>query len=168
MSIITFPRNFVSLKDNDSEHAVTESAGDHAVAELYDIYANGERNTQGLHYRMAVLDAALRLFGDWNRWVSLQSHNQGLSGYSLQCLSDTLDTLNGHCRCMSPWTWMDLMADQKRLAYSPTVKTHRLPQAPSVGMGTEEVLQRWCSKPQGFYDLLQTLYAFFGPSIGTK
>lgn len=159
---VVFPRLYrIQLPGPDD---TIFSRGDETISELFRIYETGAQDTANLTFRLRVLDSAVRLFGDFHEWMTLQRNNPNLLGYNLEFLRDTLRyILTGH-RDMSPLIWLDLVAEKS----IHTTQAHHLTLselAPPKDLDTTKLIQLWCSRKGGFEDLLQSLFLLFGKAL---
>jgi hypothetical protein len=110
MAILTFyPRRYTSRQLIGESH---RSVGDGDVMMLYEDITNHRVNSNTWGYRKRVIDTALRLFGNFNRWVQDQQDNPDVSGYNVLFLDDTLTYIKTGQRQMSPMTWVGCSAKE--------------------------------------------------------
>lgn len=167
MTAITIHPRLYASRHQGSESIVI-SEGDASVATLYELYVNRTVNTTAWAYRAKVLETALRLFGNFDEWLLLQSSNSHLSGYNLEFIQDTLNFIRTGQREMSLETWLELLHEQDDIKAS-AVDMHAPKRYFSLqaGENTVQILQNWCAQPGGFQDLVCTLQILFGRSRRT-
>lgn len=172
--LFLYPRGFMAIGDPFAKsHALNtmESVdfrfpktleGDEEVDTLYKLFISRSVNTNGWRFRRRVITAAARLFGDFRTWVTLQArYNEYLYDLNFDFLLDTWQfIMTGH-RSMEPLTWQELLrehVDQKPgVAYSGRAGAFDFD-----GMKPEEVIGLWCSRENGFGDMVCTLHVLFG------
>lgn len=162
-----FPRGFVSNYTNDvvGSDIYERRDGDEEVVRLYTDHIRKHENTQTWEFRKQVIDCAVRMFGEFPRWVLIQKLNKHLHGTNYDFLLDTLQYLiAGGKRSASVATWMEIMevkplADDKRIGKEDEIMNIFIgPYAPK----TPDIISTWCGKENGFEDMLCTLYCMFG------
>lgn len=162
--LVIYPRLYQGYAAGETG-APVRSRGDQSVTTLYQISEAGMQDTRNLDYRFKVLDCAVRLFGDFRSWMTLQRGNANIIGYNLEFLRDTLKFITTGTREMSPLTWMDLVSEKSEhsaLAHHLTLPELAIP----ANVSTAEIIQLWCAHKGGFDDLLQTLFTLFGTARG--
>lgn len=162
--IVVFPRQYSSTVPGDDKAAPMDSLGDETVTELFRVYESGVIPISNLDFRLRVLDCAVRLFGDFHAWVLLQRNNPNLIGHNVGFLSDCIKYITSGKRDLAPMSWLGLVGEKS----SHTTMAHHMTQpdlAVSKDVDTAEIIQLWCSRPQGFEDLLVSLFLFFGHSL---
>lgn len=155
-----YPRGFATPGEGST---FRRHDGDEEVTRLFYDFVQRRVDTSVWSYRRQVILAAVRLFGNFNHWLSLQDANDYLHGRNYEFLQDTVHYLQNGMRQVSVNNWPDLME------YKPEKKDRR--QRPVVGslandfrLPIEQVLSLWCSRAGGFEDLVCSLYLFFGTS----
>lgn len=165
-SITIHPRLYATASPSGQNVVVSE--GDSTVVTLYELYVNRLVNTTQWQYRKRVLEAALRLFGRFDNWLYVQSDNAQVRGYNIEYILDTLNFIRTGRRELSNETWIELLHEQDDVQQgsldAPGPKSFFALQA---GEDTSQLLQRWCSHPNGFQDLVCTLHVLFGKSRRT-
>ncbi len=158
-TVVVYPRSFTSVHAGYGGMVI--SKGDLAVDLLYGLLIDRAKKHTSLKFRLAVLDAALRLFGDFDSWVTAQRANTHLVGFNAKFLDDTLRYIATGERELRHENWIELMSDGRPPIHLASVHPHAAPrlwQSPS----TAKILQQWCSHPNGVEDLLSTLHLLFG------
>lgn len=157
--IITYPRCYCRFAP-EGEDDNSLSAGDPELMVLWDLFINGKLDTTTWSFRKRALTMACRLFGNFGEWVRLQGRNPQVSGYNLQFLEDTLNYIETGKRKLDPQAWLELVNEVEE------VTTVRHGQRQDVGLrslsSTTGAVQKWCSWPVGFSDMMVSLYVFFG------
>jgi hypothetical protein len=155
----TYPRCYttrlITAKDNEY------SKGDHELAVVYDLYINRKVDTDSWEFRKQVLAVALRLLANFKQWVNDQSVNANVMGYNLEFLKDTLNYIQTGNRRIGVLQWLELTTEVDQIAsVNPNQKLSRV-DYPGF-LTTPHAIQKWCSWPNGFEDLLLTLNVLFG------
>lgn len=158
-SIVVYPRGFTSVGDGDG--LVTLSKGDLAVELLYGMMNDRAHKHGFWGFQSQVIDAAIRLFGDFDAWVKAQREDPQLAGHAVQFIDDTLAYLETGERQMRHESWIGLISDTNQTARAASAASSAF-NGPSTAPSTDRVLQRWCSHPNGVDDLLATLNLLFG------
>lgn len=161
MSAITvvYPRFFTSA--HKGKGGVVVSRGDLGVELLYDMLVDKAHNHGTWAFQSAVIDQALRLFGDFHDWAEAQRKDPHITGYNARFIEDTLKFIETGERDLCHENWMALVNENPhaaQLAGAHERAAPRLWQSPS----TVTALQKWCSHPNGVEDLLCTLHLLFG------
>lgn len=158
--ITTYPRLYTSLQEGPS--AIINSKGDIAVDLLYEMMVDRRYSHTSWQFQQHVLQAAIRLFGDFQTWISAQRANPQVIGRNLAFIEDTLAYIEGGDRELCLANWMELVSQGHADIHITDLNIHsfgsRLQQSPS----TVKALQKWCSRPNGLEDLLGTLHLLFG------
>jgi hypothetical protein len=153
-------------------NAIQLIANPHVEA-LYSQYIKRSVLTGSFEYREQVLAAALISFGtpDFNLWFESQFKSPACGDLHRRFLDDTLKFLNTGRREMSLETWGSLVTitdegdhigqlsdyakDFFGIGKGATIHSRR-------NYLVTDVVQMWCSQPNGFEDLLGTLHILFG------
>lgn len=161
MSFYVYPRHYTSRRFDGDE--VVVSSGDESVEMLFASYLDRSVNIASWDFRRAILLHAKRLFGDLHEWFRLQLHNPNVVGYNQAFVLDTVGYLKTGQRQMSVTTWFDLIQEGGKGHTANAVPTalqgHK---GELTSSSSDELLQTWVSKPNGFEDLLNTLHLLFG------
>ena len=161
MSTFTiYPRGFTSgPEDADT---VEVSQGCPLVEALFNLYGHSQGNPVSMSFYDELLGYALHQFGDFTSWFDIQLSNPALAGPRHDYVIESVNfALNGTSRSMSQYSWSFILAPMAQ----PNTRVTRHYQAKKYlgeGISTTQILQRWCSQPQGAVDLLQTVYTLFG------
>lgn len=161
--IIVYPRLYTTLGDGTAGTAL--SAGDAIVDRLYELSRDRANHRENCEFRLQVVDSATRLFGEFDNWILLQRRNPKIVGYNLEFIADTLRFIRTGERNLNHATWFQLLSEGEGPSLSPISSKTDLRsldlQADEMGVG---IYQKWCMKPNGVTDLLQTLFLLFGHS----
>lgn len=163
MQLIVYPRQY--LTEAPGNGPLIKSEGDVTVSDLFAIEQGGMQDTTNLNFRFRTLDAAVSLFGDIRTWFRLQIGAPSIVGANHDFLLDTARFVATGERQMSPLVWLDIMGDTP----SPVRRVHHVKPGEFVdamGLTTPEFIQAWCAKPNGFSDMLQSLFVLFGRKGG--
>jgi len=159
MQTVVYPRLYrIGLPGPDD---TINSRGDETVSELFRVYEQGAVDVTGMDFKLRILDCGLRLFGDIREWMLLQRNNPNLLGYNLEFLRDTLKYIATGERDLSPLIWLDLVTERSlhsTQAHHLTLPELSIPKE----IETPQMLQLWCSRKNGFQDLVQSLFLLFG------
>lgn len=94
-----------------------------------------------------------------------QDHNEAIQDYNYDFLLDTLRFVVEGERRLSVWTWLELVTHEnpepkdvsERFGIRNYLKEHGL-----LSMSYDELIQRWCSHPNGIDDMMVSLNIIFG------
>lgn len=143
---------------------------------LYNSYIGKTIDSHTKDFRKRVLKAALRAFGTqrFDHWYLAQLSSLSYDENHGRFLDDTLNFISGKRREMSPMTWAGLieMANGS-VGQDPPSETAKqyfqfdyLKQSGTLTDQTRftmaNTIQAWCSRPNGFDDMLCTLHVLFG------
>ena len=107
--------------------------------------------------KLAFIDCAKRLFGDFDSFVKYNIENNNLiHGHDLDFLMDTVEFVNGGVRSLSIETWMNLLNQEPK-------KPADVPVDPYITLnytGTNYI-GKWLRQPNGMADLISTLIIMF-------
>lgn len=125
-------------------------------------------------FRNEILKVAMTAFGTNNFlvWVMTQYSSPAAGGLHDEFILDTLKYIETGVRNMSLENWMALLVitDEGNNIGEPKDKVKEFfgvnKDAPitlaSVNVNLVDVIQKWCSKPNGLEDLIGTLHILFG------
>lgn len=165
-----FPRGFEIIEPgadaNDTRTVVVRTDEDAEITQLYHQYVHKNPGYNTWEFRMKVIRAAKRLIGK-SLAVWLARHSK--SGYILtnarKFIDDTLRYLDTGVRTVSPINWLELL-DDKPTAEAGKIHgpdLHMLRGDNSISPNSHYVTL-WLRQPNGFEDLLISLYVMYGPS----
>lgn len=145
------------------------------VASLYADYIKHVGNTSSFEFHNEVLRTAVVAFGtlDFALWFQSQYRSPACGDLHRRFLDDTLKFLSTGRREMSLETWGALLVitdEGDNIGKLSTVAKEYFGAGQSIGNTIQsgqnylltDVLQQWCSKPNGFEDLVGTLHILFG------
>lgn len=161
MSLITvYPSRFTSRGEGEG---VVIAHGDETVSALYDIYHARTAASRTWKYRRAVLETAMRLFGQFDIWLRDQRNNPKIIGSNRKFLEETVQYIHGGSRTLSVLVWKDLIDNADELGHAVSLQALGT-DLKMVGNreSTVQVLQQWLSRPNGIEDLILTLHVLFG------
>jgi hypothetical protein len=126
-----------------------------------------------MEFREKVLRIALNAFGtsDFLEWVMIQQNGPSTGDMHMEFLRNTLEFIQTGKRAVGLHAWttmlstMDITHNQTKDDGSFTwffVDDNK--SARNVAL--IDVIQRWCSHPNGFADMIQTLHVLFGEVEG--
>ena len=167
MSGALYPRGFFIP---DSSGMVVMDQGHRDIDRLIDYLFSGKVNTQGFSYYKEVFPVAMHMFNDFAGFLQAQKINPFLYGYNYEFLLDTLKFIQTGSRKVSIHNWKPLMAEWTE---PHTDLKHRMTTGPLVEFqkylgrdnSTVQVIAQWCSHPQGFEDMVMTMWLMFGSSF---
>lgn len=142
------------------------------VEHLYADYMKEAGEVLSMEFRTKVLHAALHAFGTTSffHWFREQSSSPAFGDMHQRFLIDTLRFLQGNRREMALVVWdqvldiedaTPLKSQYINLAdefFGATLRDAQAKRNDSV----VDVIQLWCTRPNGIEDLLQTLHLLFG------
>lgn len=158
--ITVYPRLYTSRREDGD--GVLVSKGDSTVDALYAFLLNGNVSVTTWAFQQQVLQTAQRLFGNFQKWLDDQRSNPQMVGYNADFLDDTLKFIQTGEREMSVANWLELVTegDDTHHAVEPGHGNREISLVKPLT--TTQVLQDWCSKPNGLEDLILSLNLFFG------
>jgi hypothetical protein len=122
-----------------------------------------------MEFREKVLRVALHAFGtkDFYEWLDVQATGPSTGDIHMRFLQDTLEFIETGRRQMSLHNWAGLLS-LSEITHNVTPNQGQFnwffmtgdKRAKNVQL--VDVIQRWCSHPQGFFDLAHTLHVLFG------
>jgi hypothetical protein len=143
------------------------------IETLYAQYVKRSADTLSFEFREAVLIAAMNAFGmpNFYNWYMSQLAADTVGDMHVRFLADTLQFLMTGRRDMTLETWAQLLKPGSE-AIRPIqpcdtakrffrMENLQMPRDPGM-FRLEDVIQQWCTKPQGFEDLLGTMHLLFG------
>lgn len=157
----------VVTQPTDSELCVNDD-----IEALYSAYITRTGRVTSMEFRDKVLKAALAAFGTGSffRWYSEQRASPGMGDLQYRFLVDTLAYVQGKPRSMDMPMWECLLTAAQAIepprAYVQAAEEF-FGARPHEGRArfnesVIEVIQQWCSRPNGIEDLLQSLHLLFG------
>lgn len=159
-----FPRGYSGGQaDSQPPHYTRE--GDPQINALYDQYTASNGHTGTWEFRKQVIAAAKRLWNGNTNWFIRQDSNPMVVAYNYQFLLDTLRFVATGHRRVSIHAWPDL------LSHNPEDGLTRISERQEIAdlftelalsTSVDAILQRWCSQPKGFDDLMVSLHLLFG------
>lgn len=163
---------------HDQGRIVISQPGDNDLCvndEVDELYASYVKNLPGvttIDFRNQVLKAALHAFGSMSfyRWYCAQRASPGMGDLQYRFLADTLGYLQGQRRSMDMPMWEDLLTATQAVETSPAYVAasekffgvHPTMSKADRNDDLIDVIQMWCSRPNGIEDLLQSLHLLFG------
>lgn len=159
-TLTVYPRRYTSRKAS-GDHYMSHGDGD--VVMLFEDLTNHRVNSSTWGFRKRAIDTAIRLFGNFDRWLKDQQENPDVSGYNVLFIDDIMTYVSTGRRQMAPLTWLGLLSEGNANGNKPSVR-FELKDEVSRNKSTVEVIQKWCSHPHGAEDLVETLYVLFGSS----
>ncbi len=166
---LMYPRGYVSMTKDQSvdESLVRENVelteGDQLFMTQYKNFISHQANTDSWEYQADVVKSAMRLFGNFAVWAAFQaSSNDHVNGLALAFLKDTVDFLRTGHRHMSVITWRELVEDHPEPVLNSASRKRMIETLGDVSDIIHNPIGLWISRPDGFGDLIISLYTFFG------
>lgn len=142
----------------------TSSDAANRLSDLYADYIHHRPNSAGWEFRAEVIKLAKSMLGNFPEWYTHQT-NMNMGEYHFKLIEETVRFVSTGRRNMCVHTLAELISGSdlstKRVAKIPGTFD------PMVMMGvkgTPELIAKWCQQPNGFIDMLCTLYLLFGHS----
>lgn len=148
---------------------------DHSNADVEALYAQYIKRTAAtlaFEFREKLLIVALNAFGtsQFDFWFEMQLKSPVAGDYHRRFLDDTLRFINTGRRDMALETWQALVTSQDHGDHNSQMSdfAREFFGRPIGGWHSPrntnliDVVQQWCSQPNGFEDLLGTLHLLFG------
>lgn len=169
-----YPRGFESPSTTSKSETLStfpqRHDGDAEVNRVYDLYMSEEAGTESWEFKASVMTLAKRLLGEnLNQFIGVNATSRFLHSNARKFIVDTINYLQTGNRTISPRNWIDLIDDtpeelprvltEPKIELLPIADTHDL---------RVYYLQAWLNKPNGFEDLLISLYILFGESLISK
>lgn len=170
-------QSFIMNLHNAADNSVAPNAG---IESLYGQYLRGNLASEMHEFRERVFIAALNAFGTKNffDWYVIQTEAASTGSIHTDFLEDTLKFISTGKRDMCLENWQALIkmgANNGNSGMSPKAKEFFgiLNDRPLSDFAKtndeafelarlESIIQRWCSVPGGFEDLLISLHILFG------
>lgn len=144
------------------------------IERLHASYIKEAGEVLGRPFRDKVLSAAFKAFGtmSFHRWVKEQRSSPGFGDMQYRFISDTMEYLQGSKRPVDMTVWE--VSIEAGVPCPPPEKFKEVffnffgttindrEQRPVRNDNLVDVIQMWCSRPNGIEDLLQTLHLLFG------
>lgn len=168
-----FPHGFKS-RSSMREDSQTTFNYDRDVADLYRTYINNEVDFNSWDFKLNILEESFRLFGpNFEEWCLLQiNDNTMVYNQSLDFLLDTLNFISGKDRKTTPFVWRELLLTNPESKTMIEISNRRIRRIrdlfPLLKTDTASILQMWCSRENGFEDLVNSIFLFFGPSTNVS
>lgn len=162
-------RGFQTAEVRELKNQNSFDAPNPDVEALYDTYQSQQGVSGAFEFRRDVLLTALAAFGTttFEAWFEAQFKNPSAGDLHGRFLVDTLKFISEGRREMRLETWASLIS-----IVSAGGHIGPFPAAAKefFGIGRQyresfsltEIIQRWCSQPGGFEDMLGTLHILFG------
>lgn len=158
--VIRYPRLYTSLHAGPT--SVIQSKGDLAVSLLYSMMVDRRYTHNRWSFESQVIDTALRLFGEFDVWMTTQLNSPQIVGHNRAFLEDTLRYLGGESRQLQIENWIELVSEEQADVHLADLRVPRIAPRPQQSPSTVKAIQNWCSRPNGMEDLLSTLHLLFG------
>lgn len=167
------PRGFTFKAPSSVSNQPDASALMGCVDNLYEAYINRTENTDSWSYRSKVLEVARAIFGhNFGQWLFSQEMNRMLDIHARQFLEETARFVLYGRRHIGIRSHFELITEYPSrpipVSRLDLCSTLRLEGSNSSALQTSSILQRWCSHPGGFEDMLCTLYVLFGKARNTN
>lgn len=159
-SLIFYPRGYTVGPADAQDRGV--STGDLVVDSLYEYLMSSKGRTKNWKFHAMVLDAALIHFGDFHAWFDTQLGNPLIVGPYREFLIQTAQFIDGRPRPVHHASWIFMLGSQEPVNIQTPVRRYYESSQYLPNLTTIRILQKWCEKKDGVYDLLQTMYVLFG------
>lgn len=159
-----YPRGYSGGQASPS--VVTDTReGDPEVVQLFERYTGPEARSTDWEFRKQVIKAAIRLLGGSGNWFVKQDINPMVQDYNYQFLADTLKFIATGRRDIHVVAWQDLLTHAPNQPLKTLEGRHELgDRIREFGhvVSVEALIQKWCSQPNGFDDLMFSMHLMFG------
>jgi hypothetical protein len=134
------------------------------VVKLFGHWTAEHNSITNFEIRERVIKLALKYFGNsFYKWVITQNKSNNLTELHKQFIYDTLNYLSGDNRSLEAVQWVPLVDINFYFTGDKlNVDKYFGTQAGSLPSSIVDIIQRWTSKPNGYEDLLITLFTIFG------
>lgn len=140
------------------------------VSRLYKQLLENDRDILSIDNRVAAIKVAKQLFDNATLldWVKLQKHNPLLSMNHVRFIKETMSYILTGKRTIDPSTWVRLIEPtlndnsntvEIQQYLDDVLKIHQDDLSRPLG----QQLALWLSKPDGYVDLINTMYILYGP-----
>lgn len=160
---------YVLIKDYLRTHSNYFYSGE--VENLYNITLENNSRSNDIDIRMRIIREAKELFDGRSilDWIKLQEHNPLKTITHLEYIKETLDfIINGVTRRTEVALWIrliapDLVNKNNMININRYLDEIIMKFRDVDNMSLNDLLCQWLNKPNGYLDLLNTLYIFYGP-----
>jgi hypothetical protein len=159
-----FPRGY-SGGQSKTVNADRKRVGDPEVDVLFEEFTSHANNSMHWVFRKRVIKCAKRLLSGSSNWFIQQDINPLVTAYNYQFLLDTLRFIATGRRRISIHAWPDLLAHWSEDSLAQVNERHDIAdmfRELALSTSTDALLQKWCSNPKGFDDLMYSLNLLFG------
>ena len=162
------------------QYAINQHNGEGSIAanpQVESLYADLIKNAVKIgspEFRTEALKVALSAFGtaDFLEWFGTQYTSPAASSLHNDFLLDTLKFISTGTRNMSVETWASLLSitdEGNNIGKVPEkakeffgLNQYEVFSSARVNVNLVDVIQNWCSKPNGLLDMINTLHILFG------
>jgi hypothetical protein len=141
------------------------SVRDERIRDLFQEFTTFPTRTEYWEFRRRVIAEAKRLFGGNYNWFILQDNNAQRVDWNYKFLLDTIRFIATGRRELSIHSWPMMLSDEPPTGLQligGRSDVQDLFKQLALATSIEAMLQKWCSQPKGFDDLMYTLHMLFG------
>lgn len=159
-----FPRGY---SGGQSQYKLRYSTrgGDVEITELWDRYTSPQNHSNTWSFQRRVIKAAKRLLSSTPNWFIAQDTNEYLDKYNYEFIIDTIRFIGTGRRRMGVYTWRELVSNKPTKYKYDAEERHDIAELFSrlkLTSSASALIQMWCSHPNGFDDMMNTLNILFG------
>ena len=159
------PLNSLSFRVEDQDKKAITMTAHPRVEQLYSLYIRNTVSVQDFDCRKSVLECALHVFGsnDFELWMNAQYSSPAPSRLLHDFLNDIVKFLKSGTRDMSNEVWARLLhITDEGNNIDPMNNEMKKFLSDKENCSLINVIQKWCSHPNGLQDLLMSLHVMFG------
>lgn len=167
---LKYPRGFIrqvgsSAVSNEKQKIIDSVEGDAIFENYYQLYMSRSVNPDSWDYQSLIIQRCSQLYGRFANWLYQNiTANDCIYDLNIEFLKDTLRFIRTGKRQMSVQTWLELLLEypeeQHGAASGARVEGFDLGDSREF----DNFIGQWCSKPDGFADMLCTTHVLFGVS----
>lgn len=160
-------KQFTVMQDQNNFHAPNPE-----VDKLYADFMRKPSNASRFDWRENFFKVAVKAFGvdDFTLWYQAQHRNPSASDTHARFLADCLQFVNTGRRDVHASTWLQLLSiieHESDIGALPQIALDYFGITAASPRGSRQVtvrdmIQSWCSQPNGFEDLVVSLHILFG------
>lgn len=144
------------------------------VEKIWSRFLGHEGALWNFEFRETVLKIALGAFGteDFKQWVDVQFKGPATGELHADFIYDTLNFIQTGQRKLTLMNWIPMLTLSEAgsnitVADKEIIKSFFIDSRNGLAKNIKlvDVLQRWCSHPGGFEDLVQSLHVLFGDIV---
>lgn len=163
-AVKVFPRGYSGGQAGSlGAHSLRD--GDESVAALFREFTSHNNKSVTWEFRKRVIAEAKRLLSGNVNWFIKQDSNALVQAYSYQFLLDTVRFIATGRRKMSIHLWPDLVGSHPEGGLASVSERRDVADtfgALALSTSADAMIQRWCTHPGGFDDLMYSINLLFG------